>query len=161
MILSHAPSFKKAISEKNPPQIFKLLKCQVIILHAPNLIKEGWCGVMLCHTAKIPFGIVKFLQKLDKRTGKVIEEYPRTLRIGDAAMVLIKPYHIFGYEKKQKRKNRYGKYPDMEMKAMEKHKGYCVDTFLNCPPLGRFAVDKNRECAMVGIIKEVNPPEPK
>lgn len=49
--------------------------------------------------------------KIDRRTGKILEEEPKHVKSNDAAMVTLKP-----------------------TKAM------CVETFSEYPPLGRFAV---------------------
>jgi len=49
--------------------------------------------------------------KIDRRTGKILEEEPKFVKSNDAAMVTLKP-----------------------TKAM------CVETFSEYPPLGRFAV---------------------
>jgi len=51
------------------------------------------------------------LSKIDRRSGKVLEEKPTSVKSNDAAMVLLVP-----------------------------SKPMCVETFVDYPPLGRFAV---------------------
>jgi elongation factor 1-alpha len=63
---------------------------------------------------------------MDKRTGKVLEELPKFIKSGDAAMVTLVP-----------------------------SKPMCVETFAEYPPLGRFAVRDMRQTVAVGVIKGV------
>ncbi|CAF3545592.1 unnamed protein product, partial [Rotaria socialis] len=63
---------------------------------------------------------------VDRRTGKVIEEAPKFLKSGEAAMVRMIP-----------------------------SKPMCVEKFADFPPLGRFAVRDMRQTVAVGVIKDV------
>ena len=67
-------------------------------------------------------------QKIDRRTGKVIEENPKSIKNGDASIVKLEP-----------------------------SKPLCVEAFTEYPPLGRFAVRDMRQTVAVGVIKKVSP----
>ena len=79
-----------------------------------------------CHTAHIACRFNNILQKIDRRSGKVLEENPKFVKSGDAAMVEMIPT-----------------------------KPMCVESFNEYPPLGRFAVRDMRQTVAVGVIKTV------
>ena len=64
--------------------------------------------------------------KIDKRTGKELEEEPKFLKSGDSALVTLEPT-----------------------------KPMCVEVFADYPPLGRFAVRDMKQTVAVGVIKGV------
>lgn len=99
---------------------------QVIIMKHPGSIVPGYTPVLDCHTAHIACKFNKIISKIDRRTGKVIEENPTALKSGDCAMVEIVP-----------------------TKAM------VVEAFTDYPPLGRFAIRDMKQTIGVGIIKSV------
>jgi len=68
---------------------------------------------------------------MDRRSGKELEKLPKNVKSGDAAMVNLIP-----------------------------SKPMCVETFMDYPPLGRFAVRDMRQTVAVGVIKEVNKKQP-
>jgi len=113
-------------SKNDPPTGVKDFKAQVIILDHPNEIMAGYTPVLDCHTAHIACKFDKLLQKLDKRTGKAVEENPKSIKTGDAAIVELVPT-----------------------------KPLCVEAMVEYPPLGRFAVRDMRKTVAVGVIKEV------
>jgi len=82
--------------------------------------------VLDCHTAHIACKFADLQQKIDRRTGKAVEEVPKSIKTGDAAMVRLTPT-----------------------------KPLCVETFKDYPPLGRFAVRDMRQTVAVGVIKAV------
>ena len=69
-------------------------------------------------------------QKMDRRSGKVLEENPKFVKTGDACMVTLEPT-----------------------------KPLCVESFAEYPPLGRFAVRDMRQTVAVGVIKSVDKSE--
>merc|ERR1712147_341011 len=99
---------------------------QVIILNHPGEIKNGYVPVLDCHTAHIACKFQEIQQKIDRRSGKVLEENPKMVKAGDAWMVVMKP-----------------------------SKPMCVETFTEYPPLGRFAVRDMKQTVAVGVIKGV------
>ena len=82
---------------------------------------------MDCHTAHIACRFDELLVKIDRRTGKTLEENPKFIKSGDAAMVKFIP-----------------------------SKPMCVEAFTDYPPLGRFAVRDMRQTVAVGVIKSVD-----
>nr|AIM46986.1 translation elongation factor 1-alpha [Alphamonas edax] len=103
---------------------------QVIVLNHPGEIKNGYAPVLDCHTAHIACKFAEIRSKMDRRTGKELEKDPKTIKSGDAAMVLMQP-----------------------------SKPMVVESFQEYPPLGRFAVRDMRSTVAVGVIKEVNKKE--
>jgi elongation factor 1-alpha len=99
---------------------------QVIVLNHPGQISNGYAPVLDCHTAHIACKFEEITAKIDRRTGKTIEESPKFVKSGDAAMVTLRP-----------------------------QKPMCVEAFTDYPPLGRFAVRDMRQTVAVGVIKGV------
>jgi elongation factor 1-alpha len=113
-------------SKKDPPQETEDFTAQVIILNHPGQIHAGYAPVLDCHTAHIACKFKELLEKVDRRSGKKMEDNPKAVKSGDAAMVLLVP-----------------------------SKPLCVETFTDYPPLGRFAVRDMRQTVAVGVIKDV------
>jgi len=99
---------------------------QVIVLNHPGQIRAGYCPVVDCHTSHIACKWIELMQKLDRRSGKMIEESPQFVKSGESALVKLAP-----------------------------QKPMCVETMSQYPPLGRFAVRDMRQTVAVGVIKEV------
>ena len=99
---------------------------QVIVLNHPGEIAAGYTPVVDCHTAHIACKFAELIEKVDKRTGKVLEASPQCLKSQEAAIVKLIP-----------------------------SKPMCVETFAQYAPLGRFAVRDMRQTVAVGVIKEV------
>jgi len=111
-------------STADPPGEVEEFRSQVIILNHPGQIHAGYSPVIDCHTAHIACKWKAINQKMDRRNGKVVEESPRFIKAGDAAMVDMVPT-----------------------------KPMCVETFASYAPLGRFAVRDMRQTVAVGVIK--------
>ncbi|XP_068432424.1 elongation factor 1-alpha-like [Clinocottus analis] len=114
-------------SKHDPPMAADNFTAQVIILNHPGHISQGYAPVLDCHTAHIACKFNELLKKVDRRSGKVLEDNPKSVKSGDACMVLMKP-----------------------------QKPMVVEKFSDYPPLGRFAVRDMRQTVAVGVIKEVN-----
>lgn len=80
---------------------------QVIILNHPGQISAGYSPVIDCHTAHIACRFAELKEKIDRRSGKKLEDDPKTLKSGDAAIVDMVP-----------------------------GKPMCVESFSKYPPLG-------------------------
>lgn len=80
---------------------------QVIILNHPGQISAGYSPVIDCHTAHIACKFAELKEKIDRRSGKKLEDNPKALKSGDAAIVEMVP-----------------------------GKPMCVESFSQYPPLG-------------------------
>lgn len=76
---------------ENPPTVAKSFTARIMVLNHPNVITAGYTPVFHCHTAQVACRIEKIIQKLDPRTGAVIEENPDHIKTGDAAVVKVVP----------------------------------------------------------------------
>ena len=117
-------------SKNDPAKEAADFTAQVIILNHPGQIHAGYSPVLDCHTAHIACRFAELLKKVDRRSGKELEDAPKSVKSGDAAMVLLKP-----------------------------QKPMCVESYSDYPPLGRFAVRDMRQTVAVGVIKSVNKKE--
>jgi len=113
-------------SKNAPPAETESFNAQVIILNHPGTIHAGYAPVLDCHTAHIACKFTELLSKVDRRTGQALEEVPKNIKNGDAAIVKLTP-----------------------------SKPMCVESFTDFPPLGRFAVRDMRQTVAVGVIKSV------
>merc|ERR1719402_1593949 len=99
---------------------------QVIVLNHPGEIHNGYQPVLDCHTAHVACKFAEIKEKIDRRSGKKLEDNPKCVKSGDAAMVELVP-----------------------------SKPMCVEPYAEFAPLGRFAVRDMRQTVAVGIIKSV------
>ena len=86
---------------------------QVIILNHPGQISAGYSPVIDCHTAHIACKFAELKEKIDRRSGKKLEDNPKSLKSGDAAIVEMVP-----------------------------GKPMCVESFSQYPPLGELGDGK-------------------
>uniref|UniRef100_A0A672KQY7 Elongation factor 1-alpha n=1 Tax=Sinocyclocheilus grahami TaxID=75366 RepID=A0A672KQY7_SINGR len=114
-------------SKNDPPQEAGSFTAQVIILNHPGQISQGYAPVLDCHTAHIACKFSELKEKIDRRSGKKLEDNPKALKSGDAAIIIMVP-----------------------------GKPMCVESFSQYPPLGRFAVRDMRQTVAVGVIKAVD-----
>jgi len=113
-------------SKNDPPKGADVFHAQVIIMNHPGQISAGYAPVLDCHTAHVACKFSEITQKMDRRSGKVLEENPKFVKSGDACMANLVPT-----------------------------KSMCVESFQEYPPLGRFAVRDMRQTVAVGVIKSV------
>merc|ERR1712241_377305 len=111
-------------SKNNPAGAAQNFTAQVIVLNHPGQICNGYSPVLDCHTAHIACKFAGIKEKVDRRTGKSVEDNPKFIKSGDAAIVRLTP-----------------------------SKPMCVEPFTDFPPLGRFAVRDMRQTVAVGVIK--------
>uniref|UniRef100_A0A7N5P180 Eukaryotic translation elongation factor 1 alpha 2 n=1 Tax=Ailuropoda melanoleuca TaxID=9646 RepID=A0A7N5P180_AILME len=95
-------------SKSDPPQEAAQFTSQVIILNHPGQISAGYSPVIDCHTAHIACKFAELKEKIDRRSGKKLEDNPKALKSGDAAIVEMVP-----------------------------GKPMCVESFSQYPPLGK------------------------
>jgi elongation factor 1-alpha len=117
-------------SKNDPAKEARSFTAQVIIMNHPGQIAAGYCPVLDCHTAHIACKFAELKEKVDRRTGKKVEDNPKALKNGDAGIVELIPT-----------------------------KPLCVEAFTDYPPLGRFAVRDMRQTVAVGVIKGVDKSE--
>jgi len=113
-------------SKNDPPRVAKSFKSQVIVMNHPGQIHAGYSPVLDCHTAHIACKFSEILEKLDRRSGKKLEENPKFVKSGDACIVNLVP-----------------------------SKQMCVESFQEYAPLGRFAVRDMKQTVAVGVVKSV------
>ena len=119
-------------AKNNPAKEAVSFTAQVVVLNYPGQINAGYSPVVDCHTAHITCKFSELLEKIDRRTGVVLEQNPRSLKSGDAAIVKMLP-----------------------------QKPVYVESFQEYPPLGRFAVRDMKQTVAVGVIKSVEKTEGK
>jgi len=117
-------------TKRDPPMGAANFTAQVIVLNHPGQISNGYSPVLDCHTSHVACKFANITQKMDRRSGKVLEESPKFVKSGDAAMVVLEP-----------------------------SKPMCVESFTEYAPLGRFAVRDMRQTVAVGVIKGVEKKE--
>lgn len=83
----------------------------MIILNHPGKVKAGYSPVLDCHTAHVTCRFAELKEKVDRRTGKKLEDQPQMLVSGDAATVKLVPI-----------------------------KPMCVESFFTYPPLGTASI---------------------
>ena len=113
-------------SKNDPASGAATFNAQVIVLNHPGQVGPGYAPVLDCHTAHIACKFTEILEKIDRRTGKSVENNPKFIKSGDSAIVKMTP-----------------------------SKPMCVEAFTDYPPLGRFAVRDMRQTVAVGVIKSV------
>jgi len=120
-----------ASDSKNVPAMdTEWFKAQVIVMNHPGQIMNGYAPVLDCHTCHIACKFAEIENKMDKRTGQVTEEFPKSIKAGDAAIVKMTP-----------------------------SKPMVVEAFSEFPPLGRFAVRDMKQTVAVGVIKSTGKKE--
>ena len=100
-------------------------------MNHPNSIKAGYCPVVDCHTSHIAVKFSKLETKIDRRTGKAVEEEPKEIKNGESVIAFMEP-----------------------------QKPLVCETYSTYPPLGRFAVRDMKMTVAVGVIREINRKEP-
>jgi elongation factor 1-alpha len=111
-------------SKNDPAMEVENFLAQVIIMNHPGQIENGYQPVLDCHTAHIACKFAEIQSKIDRRTGKAIEEQPKFVKNGDSALVTMVP-----------------------------SKPMSCESFAEYPPLGRFAVRDMKQTVAVGVIK--------
>jgi len=111
-------------AKREPAKDTDYFKAQVIVMNHPGQIMNGYAPVLDCHTCHIACKFAEIENKMDKRTGKVTEEFPKFIKSGDAGIV-----------------------------KMIASKPMVVEAFAEFPPLGRFAVRDMKQTVAVGVVK--------
>lgn len=111
---------------EHPPRVVDTFKARIVVLNHPSVMTVGYTPVIHVHTAQVACRIVKIDQKLNPRTGEVMEENPDFVKNGDAAIVTFKPT-----------------------------KPLVIETQKEFPPLSRFAIRDSGKTVSAGMCIEV------
>jgi len=81
-------------SKNDPAKEAASFNAQVIVLNHPGQIAAGYAPVLDCHTAHIACKFAELIEKIDRRTGKVMEQSPKSVKSGDACIVILVPSKV-------------------------------------------------------------------
>lgn len=137
---------------------------KVIILNHPGQISTGYAPVLDCHTAHIACKFAELKEKIDRRSGKKLEDNPKSLKSGDAAIVDMIPGKPMCVES-------FSEYPPLGKDSLCQRMLFCLTEVIpKCKKkkallfgfslLGRFAVRDMRQTVAVGVIKGVEKKTP-
>jgi elongation factor 1-alpha len=110
----------------NPPTVAREFIGQIIVIHHPTAIAAGYTPVLHSHTVTMATTFTELIQKMDPRTGQVVEEKPAFLKTGDSALVRFRPLRPI-----------------------------VLEPYSSIPQLGRFAVRDMGTTVAAGVIREV------
>ncbi|MEM2339568.1 MAG: EF-Tu/IF-2/RF-3 family GTPase, partial [Nitrososphaerales archaeon] len=110
----------------NPPTVAKEFIAQIIVVYHPTAIAAGYTPVLHAHTAQVAACLAELIAKIDRRTGQIIEEKPKSIKTGDSALVRIRPLRPL-----------------------------CIETFKEFPELGRFALRDMGTTIAAGVVREI------
>jgi elongation factor 1-alpha len=78
-------------SKNDPAKEAASFNAQVIILNHPGQIGAGYAPVLDCHTAHIACKFAELIEKIDRRSGKSLEQSPKFVKSGDACIAKLVP----------------------------------------------------------------------
>jgi elongation factor 1-alpha len=110
----------------NPPLVADDYTGQIMVIQHPTAITVGYTPVIHAHTAQVACRFDQILQKLDQRSGQVLEENPDFVKKGESMIAKLVP-----------------------LKPM------CIETYKEFPQLGRFAVRDMGMTVAVGVVTKV------
>jgi len=110
-----------------PPTVAREFIGQIIVIHHPTAIAAGYSPVLHSNTGQISCRFKELISKLDPRTGQVVEKNPSFLKTGDGAVVRFEPIQPIA-----------------------------VETYMDFPELGRFAIRDMGTTVAAGVIKEIS-----
>ncbi|MDQ1279765.1 MAG: elongation factor 1-alpha [Thermoproteota archaeon] len=110
----------------NPPTVAKEFIGQIVVIFHPTAIAMGYTPVLHAHTVSIATTFAELIQKIDSRTGQVVEEKPAFLKTGDGALVRFRPLRPI-----------------------------VIEEFSSIPELGRFAVRDMGTTIAAGVVRKV------
>ncbi|KAH3759243.1 translation elongation factor 1a [Pelomyxa schiedti] len=102
----------------NPGPSVGSFVAQVIVLSHPGQLHVGYTPFFFAHTASFAGRFVRLIQKIDRRSGTVVEDNPKAIKTGDCCLVQIQPtLPVY------------------------------LEPFKDCPPLGRFVMQDPFFCS--------------
>jgi elongation factor 1-alpha len=75
----------------NPPKVASEFTARIAVLQHPTAVAAGYTPVFHAHTAQVACTISEISQKLDPKTGQVIEEKPEFIKKGEMATIKVTP----------------------------------------------------------------------
>lgn len=111
-----------------PPMVAIDFTGQVMVIQHPTAITVGYTPVIHAHTAQVACRFDEILQKIDQRSGQVIQEKPDFVKKGESMVAKLVP-----------------------LKPM------VIESYKEFPQLGRFAVRDMGLTVAVGIVTKVTP----
>jgi elongation factor 1-alpha len=112
-------------AKENPALEALSFDAQVIVMNHKNIM-AGYTPVLDCHTCHVACKFSQLRNKVDRRTNKLMEEEPKSVKTNEGCDVIMVP-----------------------------QRPMVVETFNEFPPLGRFAVRDMKMTVAVGVIKGV------
>lgn len=109
-----------------PPPIVKEFIGQIIVIHHPTAVAAGYTPVLHTHTLTMATTFSELIQKIDPRTGQVVEEKPAFLRTGDGALVRFRPLRPI-----------------------------VIEAYSDIPQLGRFAIRDMGTTIAAGVVRKI------
>jgi len=76
---------------KAPPTVVREFTARIAVLQHPTAITAGYTPVFHAHTAQVACTISEITQKLDPKTGAVLEEKPEFIKRGEMATIKVTP----------------------------------------------------------------------
>ena len=110
----------------SPPTVAKSFVAQIVVLNHPTAIPVGYTPVFHVHTVQMSMTLTELRKRMDPKTGATVEENPKFLKTGDAAIVKIVPA-----------------------------KPVCLEKFSEFPQMGRFAIRDMGQTVAAGVILEI------
>lgn len=110
----------------SPPPVVKEFIGQIIVIHHPTAVAAGYTPVLHTHTLTMAATFSELIQKIDPRTGQVVEEKPAFLKTGDGALVRFRPLRPI-----------------------------VIEAYSDIPQLGRFAIRDMGTTIAAGVVREI------
>jgi elongation factor 1-alpha len=109
-----------------PPPVVKEFIGQIIVIHHPTAVAAGYTPVLHTHTLTMATTFLELIQKIDPRTGQVVEEKPAFLKTGDGALVRFRPLRPI-----------------------------VIEAYSDIPQLGRFAIRDMGTTIAAGVVRKI------
>ena len=109
-----------------PPTVAKEFIGRIIVVFHPTAIAQGYTPVMHAHTSTMAATFTELMQKIDARSGQIVEEKPSFLKTGDAALVKLRPVRPMS-----------------------------IEPYSDIPQLGRFAIRDMGSTVAVGVVQQI------
>lgn len=112
--------------EKTPATVVEDFIGQTIVIYHPTAVAAGYTPVIHSHTAQMACTFEELINKIDIRTGQVVQKNPDVLKQDEGGFVRYKPVRPL-----------------------------CVEMYKEFPQLGRFAVRDMGRTIAVGVITKL------